>query len=579
MQSYVHKIENFMERDWLEDIKSIYFHINPVYRHSFWILFIVTNIVFGFHTINFLWGNHDWSLMVNGQKWNGSFWEGRYGTFIVSQLLTKNLYLPIISALWAYVALSLSAILLAIYWKVPQKTAYFVIFGLILNITPYTLSWMWYTHWTVNIFFGRLFIITSFLLSNKFTTGTIKQKIYGNLLIIFLLNFGLGIYQSYIGTFVMILIGRILVEMLDWNTLKNGIYNSIKQYTIIIIDIVLAVVLYKVVLKYMEYKNIIREGFYNMQTTSLTNIFPKALSCIKAAWIQFTDFSIPFYPNILTKLFFILAIIFIVQILIHSKKSIIMKLAILGVFFIALFFTKIVAFISSMDFIVYASRIDFCGYVLFNALIIVLCLKTGGIIQNIKILISLLIIYLFIVNDLHQQRTFKLGFDSERMVWSRVWSRIENSASFKKDNKYEYIQIGNWPVERLYFYPKNDKIANKDEELLYHLFIPRWLPYITFSFYNHLNIKKNHRINKFSNSAYMLALKRIYNAGLLENAHAWPSENSIIVYEDIILVITEEKDLQKAKQLLAKQIQKEKTLEEKSKANHIITTPTVAETQ
>ena len=64
----------------------------------------------------------------------------------------------------------------------------------------------------------------------------------------------------------------------------------------------------------------------------------------------------------------------------------------------------------------------------------------------------------------------------------------------------------------------------------------------------------------------MSALKRLNDAGLLENAKAWPAQNSIIVYEDIILVITDEKDLQRAKKLLAEQEQKEQGLKDKIKA-------------
>lgn len=559
----VNKVVDFLKRNWLEDIKNFYLGVNPVYRQSFWILFIITNIVFGFHTINFLWGNHDWDSLIAGKTYASSFWEGRYGAWIVSEILTYNQYLPIISALWAFAALSLSAVLLAIYWRVPQKISYFVIFGLILNITPYTLPWLWYAHWTVNIFFGRLFIVAGFILSDKYSKGTLKQKVWGNLLSILLLNFSLGIYPSFIGTLPIVFIGRVLVDMLDWNTIRQGIREHVKSYTFIIFNILMASVIYKVALEWMKYKGAIREGFYNMQTTPIAEIPLKILTCIKAAWTQFTDFSIPFYPDILTKLFLILAIIFVLQITVFSKKSFIMKVSILVMFAASLFLTKVVAILSSVDSVIFLTRVDFCGYVLFNALIIALCLNIGGILQNIKILIGCLIIYLFTVNDLHQLRTWKMGFESEKMMWNRVVERINKHQLFNYNSKYTYIQIGDWKPERVQFVNKNEKMMRtNDADLLNYSFTPRWAPFTTIAFYSHYNIKKYFRVSDFTNPEYMSVLKHLNNAGLLENAKAWPAENSIIVYEDIILVVTDEKDLQKAKNIL----QKEKALRDRIKA-------------
>ena len=565
MQNYVNKLKDFMYRDWLDDIKNFYLNINPVYRRSFWILFIITNIVFGFYTINFLWGNHDWGSIIKGKLYNASFHEGRYGAFVISEFLTGNLYLPIISALWSYAALSLSAVLLAIYWKVPTKTSYFVIFGLILNITPYTLSWLWYAHWTVNIFFGRLLIFASFILSDKIMTSKfIKQKFLMTILVIAMLNFSLSIYPSFIGTFVMVLVGRILVEMIDWSSWKQGCVDTFKQNKFSVVNLLIAIVIYKIVLEYMKYKKIINENFYNMQTIAIAEMPEKILFSIKSAWIQFTDFATPFYPDILTKMFLILAIIFIIQVLVFSKKTFAVKASIFAVYTVSLFLTKVVAFISNSPSAIYQVRIDFCGYVLFNALIIALCLNIGGILQNIKIILSCFIIYIFSVNDFHMLRTWKLGLEAEKIEWNRVAERISSNPAFDFNNYYQCVQIGNWKAKRPYFIDKRDKMMKMESiDLLNYSHTPRWAPFVTITFYNPFNVKRSIRISDFTNPEYMSALKRIYDAGLLENAKAWPAQNSIIVYDDIILVIMDEKDLQKAKQLLAEQDKKEKVQKDK----------------
>jgi hypothetical protein len=380
------------------------------------------------------------------------------------------------------------------------------------------------------------------------------------------MNFGLSVYPSYLGTFVIVLVGRILIEMLDYHSAFRDIKISLRTNKYAIFSVICATILYKVILNILRYKHIVVTDFYNMQTISISQIPNKFLICIKACWTQFTDWAMPFYPNILTKLFLILAIIFLIQILL-SKRKIVIKVFILMTFVISLFLTKIDAFIALAN-VMYLSRVEFCGYVLFNALIIAIGLKLGGVLQNIKIIISCLIIYLFAVNCFWQQRTWKFGFDAEKMMWSNMQNNIGNSVNFDPMKKYDILQLGNYISIRENFYIKKAE-SFRDPDLIASPIDYPYFAFITLDFYNFKYAKKMHRINDFTNSDFMSALKRLYDAGLLENAKAWPAQNSIIVYEDIILVIMDEKDLQKAKQLLATQIQKEKTLENKSKANLI----------
>ena len=558
MKNIILHLRSFLEKDWFYEIENFYNNINPVYRHSFWILFIITNIVFGFHTVNFLWGNHDWASIIAGKSYNSSFWEGRYGAFVISGFLTGNLYLPIISALWAFAALSMSAVLLAIYWKVPTKTSYFVIFGLILNITPYTLSWLWYAHWTVNIFFGRLLIVVGFIISDKCFKCSIIHKILANLLIILLFNFGLSIYPSYIGTLVIIFAGRIIIDMLDWDVVKKSIIDIFNDYKFCFIDIIIGAITYKAAFEYMKCRKLISNNFYNTQTTALSEIPDKIINLVKGSIEQIIDWSMPFYPSIITKLFLLLIIMFLMQLLL-SKRKLLLKLLICATFMVTIFLTKIVALISTVTSITYVARVEFCGYVLLNALIIAISLKLGGILQNVKLLCISIIIYLFAVNDLHQQRTWKLGLEAEKMIWNRVQNRIEN---YPYQSYNYYIQIGEWKSLRPMFYPLKVN-EYMDIDLLKYSFTPRWTPAVTLNYYNYYDIKKTFKYNDFANSEYMSALKRIYDAGLLENAKAWPAQNSIIVYDDIILVIMDEKDLQQAKQLLAEQDKKEKVQKDK----------------
>jgi len=552
--SIVVQFKKIMKRDCLDDIKNFYIDINPVYRRSFWILFALINIVFSFYTINFFWGNHDWMSLITGRKLSAGVYEGRYGAFLISGLLTDNLYLPIISTFWAFIALSLSSILLAIYWKIPQRISHFVIFGLILNITPYTVSWMWYAHWTVGIFWARVFIFASFILSDKFLNGTRTQKIWSNILAVLLLNISISTYQPLISTIIMVFIGRVLIDMLEWKSLKSGVIGTLKSKRYILLNSASAIIIYKIVFEYFKHIGRIQIDRYNIQTVSFNELLPQMVSCIKNTWQQFTNFSTSFYPDILTKLFLVLAIVVILQILV-MKKSYTLKVSIILTLFFSLFLTKFAVFMSSsMRYVMFATRMDFCGYVIFNSLIIALALKIKGFSQNLKILLSITIIYLFMVNDLNAQRVLKFATDTEQMMLNRIQARLENQLNFNLKNKYFILQLGRNFAVREKFYPVKNTFAS--EELLTHSLTPNWQPLVSSAFYNPEYIKKMLGSSNFTNSEFMSALKRLDEAGLLENAKAWPAENSIIVYEDIILFITDEKDLLKAKQLLAEQNKK-----------------------
>ena len=328
------------------------------------------------------------------------------------------------------------------------------------------------------------------------------------------------------------------------------------------INIILAFVIYQIIILHMKHSNIIHDH-YNMKTTPLAELPKKAMLCIETAWQQFTDWSMPFYPDILTKLFLILAIMFLLQVLL-SKRSIAVKILILITFIISLFLTKIVAILANAN-VIAVARVEFCGYGLFNALIIALCLRLGCILQNVKILITSLIIYLFAINDVYMQRTWKMGFDSEVMMYNRMQARLENNSNFDSTKRYNVFQLGKTLAFRENFYPKN-QTTYKDGDLITLSVAYPWTPWSIPSFYNPGYTKQKYWVGQFTNPEFMSALKRLYDAGLLENAKAWPAQNSIIVYEDIILVITDEKDLQKAKQLLAEQAQKEKALRDRIKA-------------
>lgn len=55
-----------------------YKSINPLYRHTFWIVFIACNIVFGFDTAQFLWGRESWGMTFGSIGGNWTVADGRW---------------------------------------------------------------------------------------------------------------------------------------------------------------------------------------------------------------------------------------------------------------------------------------------------------------------------------------------------------------------------------------------------------------------------------------------------------------------------------------------------------------------
>ncbi|MEA4863554.1 MAG: hypothetical protein VB042_09625, partial [Victivallaceae bacterium] len=57
-------------------ITTWYVNISPAYSRSFWISFIIINVVFCVHTANFLFGNHDFSSLFGDIVWFRMAMEG-----------------------------------------------------------------------------------------------------------------------------------------------------------------------------------------------------------------------------------------------------------------------------------------------------------------------------------------------------------------------------------------------------------------------------------------------------------------------------------------------------------------------
>ena len=105
--------------------------------------------MFLYHTVHFLWGDHDFVWIYSGLSWKTLWALGRFTAVVIPQIFGGQL-LPIINNVVYFTGLAFSAVALAIYWQLPRKFYIFILLALFLVLQPYTLSWLFYAHVTMN---------------------------------------------------------------------------------------------------------------------------------------------------------------------------------------------------------------------------------------------------------------------------------------------------------------------------------------------------------------------------------------------------------------------------------------------
>lgn len=77
-QKLAKHLAQYKDFDLEQIIVSRWQNISSLAKKSFLWIFLITNLVFLFHTVMWLWGNHDWSLIKYGMLTYNMLWCGRY---------------------------------------------------------------------------------------------------------------------------------------------------------------------------------------------------------------------------------------------------------------------------------------------------------------------------------------------------------------------------------------------------------------------------------------------------------------------------------------------------------------------
>ncbi len=551
------RVLTFINRkDIVKALKDGYLHIDPVYRRSFWIIFGVICFAFGFHTICFMWGNHDWFLLDSKQRWFSLVWAGRYMIYAVKIPLSNGIYLPLIYDLIIFITLAFNAVLLCRYWCLEKRVIYYVLCGLVLTAQPFTLSMMYFVHMTPEVFIGVTCALAALLLSEKLHRPGISLigKIVYSLFAIVLVNFALAMYPVLINTIAVAFAGRLLVQSFDWDGSMQRLKLWLKPVVTSTINIILGIALYKWMVSHVFP---MAQHAYNTDTLPLEQI-PKRLGILfKQCFHQLYEYEYPFISQWILWVFLGFTLVLVLYICSTGKLR--QRVVRLFLLFGALFATQTAMIIAKVYLV--GGRVELFGLVFFEVLVMVLIITRIRQIYNLWVIAGACIIFSSIINDLDCLRVWKLGFDAEKMLWNRVLARLEIRKDFRLGRKYDIIEIGDHSsisLRRRYYTGVNKGFRDGAQYILNNSYDDNYRIFIPYEVYYPVQFLSGRKypFAMRKKPEYVAALKRLYQAGVLQKAEAWPKPNGLIVWKDTILFVTDGKELEMYKKQFERELGK-----------------------
>ncbi len=524
------KLAKLQDFDLEEIITQKWQAISPITKKSFLWIFLITNIVFLFHTVQYMWGNHDWGLIKWGITVSQDLWAGRFTSGLVQQFLGGDL-LPIANNLFCFAGFTFAMIYLAKYWKVPQTPLNYTLFGLFIILMPYTLSWLWYIKQT-SLYWNIFFVIYALYISQRKTYTS-------SIIAIILMVISLGAYASIISTIAIVLLGRILMDIiLEQKSIKELFH----AYLRVGINIVISVIIFKLILLYYDHAGKLKHGDYNTDYISIEDL-PEKIKLVLKTCAEIFYVSQP-YISTPYKILISLPMLYVLYRIIKNRPL----QTILGLIliFAIILSSQITNLIAKADFS-HQMRIDFFSQPYIWALFIAICLQGGKGIKSICIIIMSIALWMNILSDVRYQKVHYLGFKAEMQTYTDIMKGIKQNKNFDAKKKYILITTTN-DAKRNIFYKYNN-IDKNDSAVLSFSFI---LAGYEKSFYDFLEtesyIQNNICLNRISQieNLSLPELKHIADF-VLNKAQPYPHKNSVYVDDKYIFVIYDEDGLNSTK--------------------------------
>ena len=479
------------------------------------ISFLIINFTYLYHTLNFMWGNHDVKFIKEELLLSSGLFEGRFTQFIPYRLLTNGQILPILNNLIGFCFLSLAIWLLAKYWELKKSKLNYILTITFFATLPYTLSWLYFTFITISCLAWTFFAILGLYLSAKIPNH--KNKYLLSILSILCFYLPLGGYPPIINTFAVCLMGKLIIEVLFNNKTLKQLFSKYK-YTLL--NILIATILFKLSLYIFSPNDV-----YNLETTPINALPQKLISTIKISFEQFF-ISVPFMEKGYKLTLAIMCLIGLIGAF-FTPSTLQQRLKLLVLFFGIIFATSLTTLLVVPP-TELVSRIDFYGIAFLYTFFLVLLLKLKpNLFESLGIIFGFVIIFFNILNDIHALKVWKQGFDAEFRILDEVIDRIENHPSFTQNKKYRFYQAGDISLRPSYY--KGN--FQKDDVFLHSLpYLAMWQGENLVQFYTQKDYLQTPSIITPSDIT-----DEVFNF-VMTKASPWPSENSIFINNNIIII-------------------------------------------
>ncbi len=536
-----------LETDWIGYLYRKYKDIPETDRKIFWILFISVNLMFCFHTIHFLWGQDDWKYIKYQRYINSHFLRGRFSADLLKYTFFQGQLLPIINNTFAFIGFTLGVIFLFKYWELENRVKYFVIAGLIFMCNPLVNAWLFFQH----VIIENLWVILFVVLGLDFAVKERKKRFFlYDIFSVLFLFISISIYQPCINTIFIILFGKLFIKSVE-GKFNDLIFIFKKSFFSILISFILYTLIYKICLTL----NLIDIGYYNVKRIyNLSLFFEHIKLALNSIYTELFNYERILYPKFITELFSVIFIFAIISCLfkIFSYKDKLLRFIIsFCIFFLLLFSTQIAQIFAEYD--VYGEpRIIFYGILFLNIFILVLILKYANIkLKNITYLICFILFIEYITVNFVSQKSFKFA-TSEVLKLNKVIERIEQNENFLSKKIYDIFIIG-------IFYQTRDKYVGKfylenDNWKSWELGSASYInldSYIPLLFYNQFVFQNDYKYNYFKINIPMQTTVKFKSA--IYNLTQWPNINSLIIYDNLIMLNISNKSLEEFKQYLKSQ--------------------------
>ena len=502
--------------------------LNPIYKTSFWVSFALINLAFLFHTINFMFGDHDWNYVRTANYWSEGSFEGRPLHFLLQSIFFGGHVLPVLNNLLSFASLALSGLLLANYWRVPKTIFNYTIMAVFVAILPFTMVWLFYAKDMLSNLSLPLVVIGGLWLADKEFNA---KNIYAHIGALLLFYFAFASYAAVINLFGVVFLGGILIAYINGDKLGD----IIKQKLPAVAEIIIALVLYKITLALLSVSS-----DYNTATITAATLPQKFSETLTVMLTQFTT-PIPFMEYKYKILLLVLCLFGVVVAMIKGGvlKAPLSILIILAIVFASKFAFFIAdekgSILAEMENFAFVPRLDFYGLAYIYALGLALTLnytqkkwyKAGAV-------LAIVITFMSGVRDMYAEKVWKLGFDAEMKAHERIVSRLEQMPEFRAGQKYRLFQVGSLSLRENFYKEVKGEATSLD--LLSTAFTPQFMSRIVYNFYYPDDIFVDN-----------VGIESLSAAGInyLRNAKVWPATGSIFIDGDIVIIVLTEEGLNK----------------------------------